>query len=114
MAWETRNGRKYFYRSVHRAGKVTKHYFGTGLIGTIAANTMARHSAERRAAHKAWKQQEEQLDGADRLTRAMYDWGQLVIDAALYASGFHRPCRHGWREWRRGRSALKHYGTTHQ
>jgi len=108
MAWEKRHGRTYYYRSVRRAGKVQKHYFGAGLAGGIAANTLARQRAQRQVAEQAWKQQQVVLDGADKLTERMYDWGQLLVDASLHAAGYHRHRRHAWKVWRHGRSALQH------
>jgi hypothetical protein len=107
MAWEKRRKRDYFYRSVRRAGKVQKLYYGSGTTGRLAAQAEALRRAERLAAELAHRAAKDQLHVALTLTHDLGRCCDLLAAAALLAAGFHRPGRHTWRVWRDGRRELK-------
>ncbi len=107
MAWEKRGNLFYYYRSVRCDGKVKKVYYGSGLTGRLAADMVARHQAERKAARLAHRAMQEQISKAVALNEELGRACDLLAAASLLAAGFHRPCRHRWRIWRNGRKALK-------
>ena len=107
MAWETRNGRKYFYRSVRVGGRVRKQYFGAGPIGLLAAklhDQQQQERAELRAVKQAFIGQFEVID---RLVENVLDTAKTVLDAALYGRGFYRHNRREWRGRKRWPKALR-------
>ena len=107
MGWETRHGRKYFYRSVRDGDRVRKRYFGAGFVGRRAARTYALRRAEQRAQKEAWQAAMAMFDTAEEQLSRLEEGCKVVMDAALYSYGFHRPTRHAWRRWRNGRRALR-------
>jgi hypothetical protein len=107
MAWETRGGKKYFYRSIRQDGRVKKIYYGRGPVGTFAANAEALRRAERAANEEAMRAERNRLDIALALTQELNRRCELLAAAALLAVGFHRPSRHTWRLWKHGRRILK-------
>src|SRR5581483_6659168 len=49
VAWETRNGRRYYYQSVRIDGRATKRYLGTDQAAKAAAADVAQRQADRHA-----------------------------------------------------------------
>src|SRR4051812_23332161 len=100
MAWEKRNKRSYFYRSVRSDGKVKKIYYGNGPAGELAANADALRRADRDAEKEARRAAKGRFDAVMTLTLELYRVCDLVASATLLAAGYHRAHRHAWRPWR--------------
>jgi hypothetical protein len=103
MAWETRAGTKirYYYHARKVNGKVRKTCHGSGQ----RAATMARQDAKARQARaqdmKMAQQIVEELEPLERLTTHAEEQGDLLMEAALLACGFHNH-RGQWRSKRHG------------
>ena len=100
MAWESRGGRKYLYRSVRCAdGRVRKEYLGRG----AAAIEAERKRAESRAAREAEATEALELAAAlgplDGLAEELDEGVDEIIKAVLEQKGFR--CHRG--TWRRQR-----------
>ena len=100
MAWSVRNGRRYYYRSIRSGGRVQNIYMGTGPVAEQAANKdlqrrieQGRAKAAERAEQECFRAHEAPLVEACRQT-------DLLIRAALLASGYHRHHRGEWRKKR--------------
>ena len=99
MAWESRNGRRYYYRTKRVDGRVTKIYFGSG--------EAAQKAAEMDVAVKAIRTQEATelstwrsgLIEVDQITTEIEAGIKLLLEAELMAMGYHK--HKG--EWRRRR-----------
>jgi hypothetical protein len=102
MGWEARGKRGvvYFYRCRRVAGKAVKEYCGRGPRATAAAEALARAQARRAADQHGVEQQVVDLAEPDRLTRELAQAAQLLLEAALLASGHHR---HNYGPWRKRR-----------
>jgi hypothetical protein len=100
MGWETRGGKRYYYRARKVKGRVVKEYVGTGLIGEVAGAVDGACRAERAAVRERRRAERSTLhglDGAgDRFDRAV----EALAWASLVAGGYHR---HHRGEWRRRR-----------
>lgn len=107
MAWEKRDNRTYYYRTIHREGKVTKQYFGNGAVGRFAANVDALRRAERQAGEEVRQRKKDRLEAAVTLTCELNEACKLLASATLLAAGFHRPLRHQWRRWYRGKKEIR-------
>jgi len=102
MAWETRNGRAYYYRKRRIGRRIVSEYVGGGSVGQLAAEMDALAQAqrqERRAREQAERQKQQELDAELEEARAAV---QAAVAATLQAAGFHRH-KGQWRR-RNGRS----------
>ena len=99
MAWETRrNGRVYYYR-VWRdpaTGRVRKQYLGQGPRAEEAARQVAERTARR------WRDREQRQEDQvlSREIAGVLAQARALTEAALLASGYHRPQRKPWRKRR--------------
>src|SRR4051794_6602787 len=96
MAWESRPGGRYYYKSVRRAGRVRKVYLGRGaaaeLAEQFAAEAKARRAAEAAAAGAALARL-----GPPEAAMAELDAAcKLAVEAALMVVGFRR-VDYAWR-----------------
>jgi hypothetical protein len=80
MAWETTDGRRYYYRSVRRGDKVQKVYLGTGIFGEFAAR-WDEEKRERQAAKREREQTE--LDRLEALGAPVLELDEVVDVLAL-------------------------------
>lgn len=100
MAWETKGGRRYFYRSIREGKRVKKVYLGTEETAEeLAAILSARRIEEQE------RSQREQVEREDRLAleRRLLQYQktvQKVVSAFLRAAGYHQ---HHQGEWRKRR-----------
>src|SRR5438445_127336 len=104
MGWEHRAGNsgRYYYRVIRTAdGKVVKEYCGRGQRANTAAAAVAYAQAQREADRQAVLAESARLAGPDRLTAELVGVGQLLLEATLLASGYHRTNYGRWRK-RRG------------
>jgi hypothetical protein len=86
MAYEARNGKRYFYRKRRAGGRVTSAYVGSGPAGELAQAEAARGQAER----AAWREtvetvrtREAEIELAGELIRAL-------TRGTLLATGYRR------------------------
>ncbi|TWU18875.1 hypothetical protein [Allorhodopirellula heiligendammensis] len=98
MAWEKRqNGRKYFYLCRRMPdGRVHKQYLGNGLRAEMESLRLESKAFQ--------KQVDSQLrDRIVELDSMAEDYASstlLLLEAHLYAAGYHDPKRRGWRKRR--------------
>lgn len=101
MAWETRNGRSYYYRKVRKGGRVFSVYEGGGISGEIAA---AQDAGEQAKKSQTRAELQREMVAQDRIDNLIGESERIAQDAArhaLEAAGFHRHNR----QWRLKRNA---------
>lgn len=101
MAWETRNGNRYYYQSVREDGEVRKVYVGRGELAELLA-----HAAETRARVRASRAADERaelacLEDLAAPLRELDKGAETLARAVLVAAGYRR--HKG--EWRMKRDA---------
>jgi hypothetical protein len=101
MAWETRNGNRYYYRSVRDGEKVRKEYVGTGPLALLAAETDEARRILRELQREQELEELERLREADALVERLFEDVETLIRAVLVAAGY-RNHKGEWR-MRRGR-----------
>src|SRR5262245_19931468 len=100
VAWELRQGRRVYYRSI-RKGRAVRHvYFGAGIGAMIAAAEDDRRRAERQSARADREQREREWNAVWRPLQDYAAATNVCLNAALLAAGHHREGGH-WRKWRR-------------
>ena len=90
MAWEDRNGTRYFYRSVRDGERVKKEYLGWGEVAETIAHadeTIRRHREERRAQEMV---ERETLEDLAAPTLEVREAARVLARASLVAAGYHR------------------------
>jgi hypothetical protein len=100
MAWEDRNGRKYYYRKRREGKRVISEYIGGGLAGELSAlydyedkfKTDVQRAELTKVKEDAVKLNR-QIREVERITKAM-------TRAVLLLSGYHAP-RRQWRKIRK-------------
>lgn len=100
MGWETRGGRRYYYRARKVGGRVVKEYLGTGRPAEIAALQDAWTRQDRAAAANARRAERAGLEAVDGEMKDIDDVIEAMTQASLVLAGYHR--HHGG-EWRRRR-----------
>jgi hypothetical protein len=100
VAWQKRDGKLYFYRSVRIGGRVRCRYFGNGPVAELAAVEDQIHQLEllearerRRAALARQRAADAALDRLCRMT-------SLLARAGLLAAGYRQHARGAWRRRR--------------
>jgi hypothetical protein len=100
MGWKTINGRRYFYRMQKEQGRVKSTYFGPGSAGAVMAEWVALERQERAAERERLREEREQSLAEERIIADWFDDVQIMVDAALVATGY-RKHRGEWRRRRR-------------
>jgi hypothetical protein len=96
--WERRErGGLYYTRSRKEGGRVIREYVGGGRFGELAAQMDALERERREAQAARWKEEQEELDALDAPVEELTEASDLLVRAALLASG-HR--QHNRGEWR--------------
>ncbi len=91
MAWEERNGHRYYYQAERdEDGKVKKRYIGAGEIAELVA-----HAAEtrRRVRQERRERGREELEHLEALTVPVLELDEaaaVLARAHLIADGYHR------------------------
>jgi hypothetical protein len=104
MAWEVRDGRRFYYRGARRDGRTVKEYVGTGPAAELAARLDARARRERDRAAAALKAEESRREPAERAAAEFERICELMVAASLHAAGYHRHRSGPWRRRRDGRA----------
>lgn len=96
--WERRErGSFYYTRSRKEGGRVAREYIGSGPVAALAArmDALERERREERAAHR--RQEREELDALDASVNEVAEGSDLLVRAALLASGYRQHNRGEWR-----------------
>lgn len=90
MAWEERNGRRYYYRKVRRGGRVFSVYEGGDVAGVIAEaqDEQARAGRERQAL--TLREQMKRDDEIDAMIDESWRAVSAAVESELESAGFHR------------------------
>jgi hypothetical protein len=96
MGWETRRGKRYYYRTRRVRGRVVRQYFGCGPEAEEAARQDAATQAQKMRKLHALVELEREV--ADLF--AVDDHMVALFDAAMTAAGYHR-YRGVWRKKRK-------------
>jgi hypothetical protein len=109
MAWEERNGNRYYYQAERdESGRVRKRYIGSGEVAELIAHADA---TRQRVRQKRREEDREELERMRSLMSQALDLDEAVevlVRAQLVAGGLHR--HKG--EWRRGRKKKRNTSTT--
>ena len=98
MAWDVRaGGKKYYYRSRRDGKRVSRAYFGAGLLAEMAAEIDAEKQAKRREFAARFRAQKARLEPLDQATAELEKITDLALAATLVAAGFHRTNYGPWR-----------------
>lgn len=102
MAWETRRGKQYYYRS-HRleSGRVRKEYCGTGLAAMAAAKADEDAREARQQERDTIRQIEAEMRPVKDLMNSLEEGVRLLMAGTLLAAGYHNHRGH-WRKRRDG------------
>ncbi len=86
MAWEKRNGNRYYYRKVWTGGTCQSEYLGWG-FAALREDVALSDERKQREAERAERRTETELDRqVDTILAAI----RTLRDAILHASGYHR------------------------
>lgn len=99
MALETRDGRKYYYRSRRIEGRVVKEYVASGQAAENAAKRDKEAREQRRIQRKETEQLEAELAKVTQVVEAISERSEVLLAASLLTAGFHQYKS----EWRRSR-----------
>jgi hypothetical protein len=100
MAWETRNGRSYYYRKEREGGRVKSVYVGCGEGAELLAQIDALENNEREEAPTLARMERERLQAQNAELDALGEIIRELAAATLVAHGYHQHKR----EWRRRRT----------
>jgi hypothetical protein len=101
MAWESRSGRRYYYRKQRVGQRVVSHYVGTGPLVDLLAADEDRERKSRARMARAWQAQVKGQQAVDASIGASAAVVRALTDATLIASGY-RSHKGQWRKHRRG------------
>ena len=101
MAWEKRGGRRYYYRSVRRGGRVFKEYVGTGPLAEATAQRDEEDRRKREEEAQAWKEEARRMEELVTPIEELCDAAEALARAAFVAAGYRQHNRGEWR-MRRG------------
>lgn len=105
MAFETRRpgGTGYFYlsRRDSTTGKVVKQYLGRGAKAEAAAKALATRRKQRTDERLAVERTRAELRAADGMMTELEAAVVALMEATLYAAGFHRANYSRWRRRRK-------------
>jgi hypothetical protein len=97
MAWESRSGRRYYYRSVWLDGRVVRRYFGSGPAGELASQLDEEARRGRQEPLEAIRGHRERLGPPDAALASLGAACDVLLEATLLATGYHRPNYGAWR-----------------
>ena len=96
--WERRErGGLYYTRSRKEGGRVIREYVGGGILGELAAQMDALERERREDQAARWKEEQEELDALEADVKELSEASELLVRAALLASGYRQHNRGEWR-----------------
>jgi hypothetical protein len=96
--WERRErGGLYYTRSRKEGGRVIREYVGGGILGELTAQMDALERERRQEQTTCWKEEQEELDALEAPVEEISEASDLLVRAALLASGYHQHNRGEWR-----------------
>jgi hypothetical protein len=99
--WERRQrGGLYYTRSRKEGGKVVREYVGGGLLGELAARMDAEVGRLREEEMVSRRGERERLDALAAPVEELCEVAEVIVRAALIASGYHQHNRGEWRKRR--------------
>lgn len=100
MAWETRRGKQYYYRTRRsKDGRVRKEYVGTGLAAMAAAKADEEAREAKRQEREQIRRIETQVRPLKELMNELDEGVRLLMAGTLLAAGYHNH-RGNWRKRR--------------
>jgi len=97
MAWEQKNGCRFFTHSYRVNGRVRRRYYGTGVIGDFAEAVLAMRRTSRQGTTAARQVNTRTWDATTTCLRDFIAATDHLIAAALLTAGYHQ---HDHGEWR--------------
>jgi predicted nucleic acid-binding protein len=101
VAWETRNGTRYYYRSVRDGKRVRKEYVGTGETAEALAHADEAIRLVRKLERDECQAEVEQMEELAAPMLEIAELAEVLARAHLAAGGYHKH-KGEWR-LRRGR-----------
>jgi hypothetical protein len=99
--WESRErGGLYYTRSRKEGGRVVREYVGGGILGELAARMDAEERQRRQEEVASQRRERERLDILSAPVEELCDAAEVIVRAALLASGYHQHNRGEWRKRR--------------
>ena len=96
--WERRErGGLYYTRSRKEGGRVIREYVGGGILGELAARMDALERERREEQAAFWKEEQRDLDALEAPVQEISKASELLVRAALLASGYRQHNRGEWR-----------------
>ena len=96
--WERRErGGLYYTRSRKEGGRVVREYVGCGILGELAAQLDAEERQRREEQAARWRDEQAELDALEAPVAELSEALDLLVRAALLASGYHQHNRGEWR-----------------
>ncbi len=100
MGWETRSGRRYYYRARKVDGRVVKEYIGTGISVEIAALHDRWACQDRAVTAMARRAERAGLEAVDGELADVDHAIEALTRVSLVLTGYHRHNRGNWRRRR--------------
>src|SRR5688572_7989115 len=100
MGWETRRGRRYYYRSVRRGQRVVKEYVGSGPAAELSARLDALTLERRQIERQEQVAEQARYEELEAQTVELIELTDALVAAALAVAGYHRHDRGAWRRRR--------------
>jgi hypothetical protein len=92
---------RYYTRSRKVNGRVLREYVGVGEVAELAAQMDTLDRADREAERDTWRSEKAELDALDAGVKELDDLADLLVRAALLATGYRQHRRGEWRRKRR-------------
>ena len=89
MAWETRNGQRYYYEKRRVNGRVKSVYVGSGEEAKRADEQTQSRQAQRRAERKQARDVKRTIVEIEQSIDALVSDVSLIVEACLSLDGFH-------------------------
>jgi hypothetical protein len=96
VAWETKDGNRYYYRSVRDGERVRKEYVGKGEIAELIAHATEARRLAREDRRERERDELERLEALVAPVQELDGQAEALVGALLVAAGYRK--RKG--EWR--------------
>jgi hypothetical protein len=98
MAWEVKDGRRYYYRCLRQGKRIRHLYLGKGPEAERAAAEDRQRQEERQRAWEARRADNALHQHATAPLLQLTNLTELMTQTALVGAGFHRQDRSPWRK----------------